>query len=175
MKILFNLDPRRSLAAAAIWLIIGLAMTFSLTAAVWVGHIARKNVLEQHVRRLSLETDQLGTDLSQALAARLDAVRSTAALSRADGGAPVDVLHVFEKLEAAYPHLGWLSAADTRGVIVASRVPQPDDAPENPQAWALAGLRGLWLYVGGSDSRASSPSSTTVTELGMWPFLCTMT
>jgi signal transduction histidine kinase len=166
MKFLSSLNPRRSLAAAAIWLIVGLAMTFSLAAAIWVGNIARKNVLEQHVRRLSLETDQLGTDLSQALVARLDAVRSTAALSRADGGAPVDVRRVFEKLEAAYPHLEWLAAADARGVVIASRLPQPDDAAAHAQSWALAGLRGLWLYVGGSESRASSPSSNTVTELG---------
>ena len=46
------LDPRRSLAAGAMWLIIGLAATFSIAAAVWVGGIARANVSEQHIRRL---------------------------------------------------------------------------------------------------------------------------
>src|SRR3984957_21283732 len=74
--VLRSLDPRRSLAAGAMWLIIGLAATFSIAAAVWVGRIARANVSEQHIRRLSLETDQLSSDLGQALAARLDAVRA---------------------------------------------------------------------------------------------------
>src|ERR1700683_681686 len=50
------IDPRYSLAARLMWLIIGLAFTFSIAAAVWVGSIARANVLEQHLRRLGLET-----------------------------------------------------------------------------------------------------------------------
>ncbi len=61
--VLASLDPRRSLAASAMWLIIALAVTFSIAAAVWVGRIASENVLQQHVRRLSLETDQLSSDL----------------------------------------------------------------------------------------------------------------
>jgi hypothetical protein len=73
---LSELDPRRSFGAAAMWLIIALAVTFSLAAAIWVGSIARRNVLEQHVRRLSLETDQFSAEFGQILAARLDAVRS---------------------------------------------------------------------------------------------------
>ena len=154
MKFLSSLDPRQSLGAAAIWLIIGLAMSFSLAAAVWVGNIARKNVLEQHVRRLSLETDQLGTDLSQALVARLDAVRSAAAMSRAEGGAPIDARRVFEKLEAEYPHLHWLAAADTQGVVVAPRAPDRTEADANTPAWATSGLSGLWLGL--ADPNAAS-------------------
>jgi hypothetical protein len=72
----FDLNPAHSLAAGAMWLIIALAVTFSTAAAVWVGRIARKDVIEQHVRRLSLETDQLSSDLGQALASRLGAVRA---------------------------------------------------------------------------------------------------
>jgi hypothetical protein len=37
------------------WLIIALAVTFSIAAAVWVGSIARENVLQQHIRRLRLK------------------------------------------------------------------------------------------------------------------------
>ena len=55
-SVTWDIDPRRSLAAGAMWLIIGLAITFSMAAAVWVGSIARANVIEQHVRRLMLET-----------------------------------------------------------------------------------------------------------------------
>ncbi len=46
-SILSPLDPRRSLGAAAMWLIIALAVSFSIAAAIWVGSIARRNVLEQ--------------------------------------------------------------------------------------------------------------------------------
>ena len=70
------IDPRRSLVTSAVWLIIALVATFSIAAAVWVGSIARQNVLEQHVRRLSLETDQLSSDVGQALAARLAAIHA---------------------------------------------------------------------------------------------------
>src|SRR5277367_4345443 len=82
-SLLANIDPRRSLVASAMWLIIALAVTFSIAAAVWVGSIARENVLQQHIRRLSLETDQLSSDLGQALAARLDAVRAAGPILRA--------------------------------------------------------------------------------------------
>src|ERR1700675_3818119 len=81
-----NIDPRRSLAAGAMWLIIGLAITFSIAAAVWVGSIARRDVFEQHVPRLSLETDQLSSELGQAIAARLGALRAARILM---GGAAV--------------------------------------------------------------------------------------
>jgi len=117
---LSQLDPRRSLGAAAVWLIIALAVSFSIAAAIWVGSIARRNVLEQHVRRLSLETDQLSTELSQALAARLDAVRSARAMSRATGRGPNDLRSVFEYLVASYPRLDWIAIADAQGIIVAS-------------------------------------------------------
>ena len=82
-SVLRNIDPRRSLVASAMWLIVALAVTFSIAAAVWVGSIARVNVLQQHIRRLALETDQLSSDLSQALSARLDAVRAAGPLLRA--------------------------------------------------------------------------------------------
>lgn len=166
MTFLSSLDPRRSLGAAAIWLIIGLATSFSLAAAIWVGNIARKNVLEQHVRRLSLETDQLGTDLSQALVARLDAVRSAGAMSLAEGGAPINVRRVFDKLQAEYPHLEWLAAADTQGVVVASHTQERADTHANDRAWVTAGLSGLWLGVADPGVRAMSPSSAVATDLG---------
>jgi len=84
--ILAGVDPRRSFGAAAIWLIVALAATFSIAAAIWVGSISRRSVLEQHIRRLALETDQLGSDLGQAMAARLGAVRAAGAMAQAIHG-----------------------------------------------------------------------------------------
>jgi signal transduction histidine kinase len=91
-----SLDPRRSLAAGAMWLIIGLAAAFSLAAAVWVGRIARANVSEQHshdpgaVAEELVRAEELArTGLQEARSAisqmRVNAVRDTGlgpALSR---------------------------------------------------------------------------------------------
>jgi len=70
------MDPRRSLVAGIIWLVVALAASFALAASWWVGRVARQIVVQQHVRRLVLETDQLGSDLSQAVTTRLAAVRA---------------------------------------------------------------------------------------------------
>jgi hypothetical protein len=47
-----------------------------------VGSVARENVLQQHIRRHSLETDQLSSDFTQALTAGIDAVRSVGPILR---------------------------------------------------------------------------------------------
>ena len=101
------------------WLIIGLAAAFSVAATVWVGSIARENVLEQHVRRLSLETDQLSSDLGQALAARLDAIRAAERMLQATDGAEPNsgFKDVFDELVSAYPQLDWIAVADADGEV----------------------------------------------------------
>src|SRR5208283_2038278 len=81
-SLLAILDPRRSLVTGAVWLIVALALSFAIAAAVSVGSIARQNVLEQHVRRLSLETDQLSADVGESLAARLAAIHAAARILR---------------------------------------------------------------------------------------------
>src|SRR5271169_6000140 len=116
-SVLTSLDPRRSLAASAMWLILALAVTFSIAAAVWVGRIASENVLQQHVRRLSLETDQLSSDLGQALAARLGAVRAAGHILATRTDRP-GLGQVFEELIAAYPQLDWVAIADSGGGVV---------------------------------------------------------
>src|SRR5208283_5096890 len=121
------LDPRRSLVAGAVWLIIGLAVAFSIAATVWVGSIARENVLEQHMRRLALETDQLSSDLGQALVARLDAIRATGRILRAttDRDRPSGLSDVFDELVSAYPQLGWIAVADSHGAVVSTNSALP--------------------------------------------------
>ncbi len=145
----WDIDPRRSLAAAAMWLIVGLAITFSIAAALWVGSIARANVLEQHVRRLSLETEQLSSDLGQALAARLGAIRAARTL------APNDLEDVFNELVSAYPDLDWIAIADTAGVVVSTRNSLPAGTEIASRRWFAAGLHGPWLGVIDEQPRAS--------------------
>src|ERR1700691_787530 len=109
--LLWIIDPRRSLVTGAVWLIIALAATFSIAAAIWVGAIARQNLLEQHIRRLSLETDQLSSDVGQAMDARLAAVRAAARIlsENGRGGRQRDLKDVFDELLTTYSQLDWIA------------------------------------------------------------------
>src|SRR5271166_5541960 len=143
------LDPRRSLAVGAMWLIIGLAVAFSIAATVWVGSIARENVLEQHVRRLALETDQLSSELGQALVARLDAIRAAGGILRATTvrDRPNGLSDVFNELLSAYPQLGWIAVADSHGAVVSANGALPAAGDVASSRWFTAGLHGPWLGV----------------------------
>ncbi|HEV7612697.1 MAG TPA: histidine kinase [Steroidobacteraceae bacterium] len=144
-----DIDPRRSLAAGAMWLIIALAITFSIAAAVWVGSIARANVIEQHVRRLALETDQLSSDFGQSLASRLGAVRAARILvgDAAVAGQDSGLAKVFDELQSAYPDLDWIALADADGVIVSANGALAQGSKFNSSPWFTAGLQGPWLGI----------------------------
>src|SRR5271168_814674 len=166
--VLASLDPRRSLAASAMWLIIALTVTFSIAAALWVGRIASENVLQQHVRRLALETDQLSSDLGQGLAARLDAVRAAGPIFRAAHAPdrPSSLGQVFEQLAAAYPQLDWIAIADVSGGVVASNgaLRAGDNVATSP--WFASGLQGPWLGVIATAAASQSLPAATVASLG---------
>jgi signal transduction histidine kinase len=165
---LTSLDPRRSLAASAMWLIIALAATFSIAAAVWVGRIASENVLQQHMRRLSLETDQLSSDVGQALSARLDAVRAAGSILRAAGAAdrPSGLGRVFEELASAYPQLDWIAIADSSGGVIASNGALHVGDNVGASAWYSSGLRGPWVGVIRGVARSPTLPAANVSELG---------
>jgi signal transduction histidine kinase len=167
-SVLSNIDPRRSLAASAMWLIIALAVTFSIAAAAWVGSIARENVLQQHIRRLSLETDQLSSDLGQALSARLDAVRAAGSIVLATNapGQRTGLSGVFDELVSAYPQLDWIAVADSNGTVVRSNdaLHEGDSVAASP--WFAAGLHGPWLGVIEQTSHVRTLPAANATELG---------
>jgi signal transduction histidine kinase len=156
------LDPRRSLAAGAMWLIIGLAAAFSIAAAVWVGGIARANLSEQHIRRLSLETDQLSSDLGQALAGRLDAIRAaghilqTAMPPERRGG----LREVFSELTLAYPQFDWIAVADLHGIVVSATDARLTGTDLGSRDWYVGGAKGPWLGVIDSSPSARADSAT---------------
>src|SRR5579863_6146800 len=167
-SVLANIDPRRSLVASATWLIVALAATFSIAAAVWVGRIARENVLQQHVRRLSLETDQLSSDLGQALSARLDAVRAAGSILRAANalGQASGLSDVFDELVSVYPQLDWIAIADSNGIVVGSNgaLHQGDNVKASP--WFSSGLHGPWLGVIGEAPRLQTARPANAPALG---------
>jgi signal transduction histidine kinase len=167
-SVLSSLDPRRSLVASAMWLIICLAATFSIAAAVWVGKIARENVLQQHIRRLSLETDQLSTDLSQALSARVDAVRAVGPILRASNalGRESGLAGRFEELVSAYPQLDWIAVADSSGIVVAADGALHQGDNIELSRWFSSGLQGIWLGVIGETRRSRISTAANVAELG---------
>src|SRR5476649_1524789 len=76
LKRIVDIDPRHSLVAGIIWLVVALATSFAIAASLWAGNVAREIVVQQHVRRLALETDELASDLSQAASMRLAAIRA---------------------------------------------------------------------------------------------------
>ena len=167
-SVLRSIDPRRSLAASAMWLIFGLSVTFSIAAAVWVGRIARENVLQQHIRRLSLETDQLSSDLAEALSARLDAVRAAEPILRATKatGRPIELSGVFDKLVSAYPQLDWIAVADVNGLVVRSIGALHSGDHVTTRPWFSAGLHRPWLGVIGETASLRKLSTAKTTELG---------
>jgi signal transduction histidine kinase len=144
-KALKGMDPRRSLVAGIIWLVVALAASFAIAASLWVGRVARDIVVQQHVRRLSLETDQLASDLSQAVSMRLDALRAAGNAS---------VAQTFNRLIADYPDLSWIAVADAAGRVLAadSSVSVGADVSERP--WFSSGLKGPWIGVIGATSAA---------------------
>jgi len=131
-----DLDPRHSLAAGIIWLMVALAASFAIAASVWAGSVAREIVVQQHVRRLALETQQLASDLGQAVTARIEAVRSAGALSPAAS---------YEHLTSAYPDLGWIAVADAGGVIVAGDRAVGANGSAAHKPWFAQGRSGLWI------------------------------
>jgi hypothetical protein len=110
--LLQDMDPRRSLVAGITWLVFALAASFAVAASIWAGRVAREIVVQQHVRRLVLETDQLASDLGQAVSARLDALRAAGDSARAGD--------LFKYLVATYPDIGWIAVADADGTVLAA-------------------------------------------------------
>jgi signal transduction histidine kinase len=131
-----DLHPRHSLVAGIIWLMVALAASFAVAASVWAGSVAREIVVQQHVRRLALETQQLASDLGQAVTARIEAVRSAGPLSPAA---------LFEHLSSAYPELGWIGVADAGGAILAGDRAIGVRGSAAQQRWFVQGRSGLWI------------------------------
>jgi signal transduction histidine kinase len=139
IAVLRDMDPRRSLVARIIWLMIALAASFAIAASIWAGRVAREIVLQQHVRRLALETDQLASDLGQAVSARLDALRAA--------GNPASAAGVFERLAGAYPDLGWVAVADAEGTVLATDASLAVGSSVRNEPWFSGGLHGPWIGV----------------------------
>jgi hypothetical protein len=132
-----NMDPRRSLVAGIIWLMIALAASFAVAASVWAGRVAREIVVQQHVRRLALETDQLASDLGQAVSARLDALGAAGNSAR-----PIES---FQRLREAYPELGWVAVADIDGTVLAANEDIVVGSSASGEPWFPRGLEGPWI------------------------------
>jgi signal transduction histidine kinase len=148
--LLRDMDPRRSLVAGIIWLVVALAASFAVAASLWAGSVAREIVVQQHVRRLALETDQLSSDLSQAVGMRLAAVRA------ADASAGPAAL--FRRLVAAYPDLGWIAVADDSGSVIAGNAAMHLGASVSTKAWFSQGLKGPWIgLIEDAESTRNAP------------------
>jgi hypothetical protein len=139
-------DPRHSLAGGIIWLMVALAASFAVAASVWAGSVAREIVVQQHVRRLALETRQFASDLGQAISARIEAVRSAGALPPAE---------LFARLRSSYPGLGWIAVTDATGAIVAGNAAIGSEGGKR-KPWLSQGASGVGL-IGESPVKGSAP------------------
>jgi signal transduction histidine kinase len=153
--LLSDLNPRRSLAAAIIWLMVALAASFAVAASLWAGSVAREIVVQQHVRRVVLETDQLASDVDQAIRARIQALRTT------DGS----LSEVFAQLTTRYPELEWVAIADTSGNLVASGDGPVSRISAAGHAWFTGGLAGVWL--GNAEDSQGQQSTRYIGDLSV--------
>jgi signal transduction histidine kinase len=138
-QLLREMDPRHSLVAGIIWLVVALAASFAIAASLWAGRVAREIVVQQHVRRLVLETDQLGSDLGQAVSIRLGAMRA------AGSGSPSEI---FKRLLLAYPNLGWIAVSDSEGTVIAENPNRPGRRvgdKVSAERWFLQGRSAPWI------------------------------
>ena len=136
-----GIDPRHSLVARIIWLVIALAASFATAASIWVGGVAREIVVQQHLRRLVLESDQLASDLEQAMTARLQALH--------DAPDRVASPATFDRL-AASPGLCWIALAGADGRVVAGDGTIAAGSDVSGQPWFALGRSGPWLGVIGT-------------------------
>jgi signal transduction histidine kinase len=153
--LLRNFGPRSSLTAGAVWLVIGLAASFAAAASLLAGRVARDIVVQQHVRRLALETDQLGSDLGQAVAARSGALHAVAGLQPGTA--------MFQRLQADFPDLGFIGIADANGNVLAGDGSLAANVRAEP--WFGRALDGVWLgLIGAAPGR--SPEAQPAPLLG---------
>ncbi|MEA2648636.1 MAG: hypothetical protein QOG61_1071, partial [Candidatus Binataceae bacterium] len=134
-----TIDPRRSLVAGLIWLVVALAASFACAASFWAGRVAREIVVQQHVRRLLLETDQLGSDLDQAVSARLAAARTVRNANTLE--------RMFATLIAEYPDQGWIALADETGTVIAGDGSFPEGTRVDAARWFSSGRERPWIGI----------------------------
>jgi signal transduction histidine kinase len=139
VKSLRTLRPRHSLIVGIIWLVVGLAASFAVAASLWAGRVAREIVVQQHVRRLALETDQMASDVGQAVSVRLAVLRA-AGRTRAPA-------ELFEHLVADSPNLGWIAVVDTEGTVLASDGSMVAGSHVSEEPWFSKASADPWIGV----------------------------
>lgn len=142
-----SLDPRRSLAATAGWLIVALAVAGAIVAAAWLGGMARTTVLQQHARHLTLTADQFSAELNIALSSRLQALRAAAAMLKTEVGeaSPRAQRAVLDDLQSAYRELEWIGLADAHGTMLATSPGLLEAGSAAAPAWFAQGLKRPWI------------------------------
>ncbi|HLZ99911.1 MAG TPA: histidine kinase [Steroidobacteraceae bacterium] len=156
---MMSIDPRRSLVAGLIWLVVALAASFAVAASFWAGRAAREIVVQQHVRRLLLETDQLGSDLGQAVSSRISAARTP------QTGTSLE--RTYTDLVAQYPNQGWFVLADETGTVVAGDGSFPKGTSVIAAPWFSRGREQPWIGVIGAGNGAKGNRSPLLGDLSL--------
>jgi signal transduction histidine kinase len=158
------IDPRRSLTAGIVWLVVALAASFATAAWIWVGDLAGENVVQQHIRRLSLETEQLASDVGQAVNTRLDALRAAGAVLSQTRATSTNgyLATLFSTLVDGYPDMDWLAIADMSGRQIASVSSLNGGSSVGQELWFLEGRRGTWIGMIGRSDRSAAHGQQAV-------------
>jgi signal transduction histidine kinase len=127
------------LVAGIIWLVVALAASFAVAASIWAGRAAREIVVQQHVHRLALETDQIASDVGQAVSVRLAILRAA--------GATKMPAELFAQLTSASPNLGWIAVADAAGTVLASDGSITAGTKLPADSWFAKASAGPWIGV----------------------------
>ncbi len=154
-----TVDPRRSLVAGLIWLVVAMALSFAGAASFWAGRAAREIVVQQHVRRLLLETDQFASDLGQAVSARMAAARTVRAATSLE--------RTFTALLQQYPDQGWIALADDTGTVIAGDGSIPVGANVSAAPWFSSGRERPWIGIIEADDRLRSDRSPRLGDLSL--------
>ncbi|WP_418319156.1 histidine kinase [Piscinibacter sakaiensis] len=142
-----TIDPRRSLAAAIAWLVIGLSIGLVIVANLSLrGHV-RQTLLEQHGQRLESAVEHVGSELDTALILRLQSVTTVAAML-SDQVEPSEPEQLQRRLAAVLrevPDLSWLAVTDANGDIVAATDRAVIGSNVYQYAWLSQGLDIAWV------------------------------
>lgn len=150
MTLLHRIDPRRSLAAAVAWLVIGLSVALVVAANLGLRGFVRQTLLEQHSQRLENAVDHVGAELDTALSLRLQSVSTVAAMlsDKVDRSDPGTLQQALSAVFREVPDLSWMAVTDANGDVIAATDPAVIGSNVYQYAWMSQGLDIAWAEEG---------------------------
>ncbi len=133
------LDPRRSLAARLVWVVVLLSVVLSLVIGLILGSAAESEA-EHEIGSLHAEyARQLADQLDDNTNTRLKNVQIIAGLIDSRRANPDDQRALLSQMQAAYPEYAWIGLADLHGTLIAATGHLLEGQDVSTQAWYIHG------------------------------------